>query len=669
MLVFGSVLVVATASLAPSDQQTKGNLTYYTFPPIQERQITEVVFKVESDDTNSVNILAYNGTHILVNLDSNDKKSSTVTLKEYDENIIKKEENLWKGLYWLDANTKYHLGQFSTSFEPVAIAYRLDTTILTRDTFVVQYYAAGSFYHRLKIYNTSGAVLYEFNASNNVDNTVSLDSARINETQFVSVAYQRSDNWLAWYVFDTTGVMLINGSTPTGHDTLGRQSACVAVRNETSGVMGWFDRTDTASFRLTNFNPRTGELGTNYSFDANMNPTSSSAEYIDCTYLNESTLVVGNNYQKQWVGNTRTITHSLDDSNTFEELQYNTTNGEMDQTDVFEVATTNNGTIMVLWSDSRDILGSNDQGLYISTFDSQLSPVIERKQIFPNASGNVDGKIRLLHSGDFLWTYSWNATQQLWGIIDVDGEVVKSVSYYADNMPDVSPSRMGASGVEFGNSGFCNDTGGHFVTAYMDNSRNGFWEVYYDNGTVWDGICPEVTVEDTTPPTFVFQPYNSTTTNVSAIISWTMDESTNYTLRYTTNSDYSGGTLISNNTFGTSRTHFIGGLTNSTWYYINVSAWDTSGNFNTSNTSFITAQNVVGAAVTVCDCPSSGDWDINDGTICEITTECNIGTNSIHITSGGLRILNGGGVIADGCYTADNQILYTDDGGYLNCGS
>ena len=109
---------------------------------------------------------------------------------------------------------------------------------------------------------------------------------------------------------------------------------------------------------------------------------------------------------------------------------------------------------------------------------------------------------------------------------------------------------------------------------------------------------------DATPPSFSVLPYNSTTGNDTATISWTTSETANYTLRYTTSSAYTGGTLISNATTGTARTHNLLSLTNYTQYYINVSTWDTSGNYNQSNTSFMTAQNAAGAAYDPCVCPS-----------------------------------------------------------------
>lgn len=94
------------------------------------------------------------------------------------------------------------------------------------------------------------------------------------------------------------------------------------------------------------------------------------------------------------------------------------------------------------------------------------------------------------------------------------------------------------------------------------------------------------------PPIFTTPLYNDSTTDTSTDIKWVTNENANYTLRYTTNPDYTDGTLISNDDFGISRTQSLTSLSGSTNYYINVSVWDASGNLNISNMSFRTAKTI-----------------------------------------------------------------------------
>jgi len=68
-----------------------------------------------------------------------------------------------------------------------------------------------------------------------------------------------------------------------------------------------------------------------------------------------------------------------------------------------------------------------------------------------------------------------------------------------------------------------------------------------------------------------------------------------------------------------------------------------------------------------CDCPTSGNWDIDDGSSCYLSTTCNIATK-LRIDSGSLRIQSSGFLRSGGCYVADAQSLYVDDGGGLFCG-
>ena len=57
-----------------------------------------------------------------------------------------------------------------------------------------------------------------------------------------------------------------------------------------------------------------------------------------------------------------------------------------------------------------------------------------------------------------------------------------------------------------------------------------------------------------------------------------------------------------------------------------------------------------------CDCPASGNWEICDGSICNLTSSCDIGTNKLRVCSGsGLLIQAGGSIYArGGCFIGNN---------------
>ena len=69
-----------------------------------------------------------------------------------------------------------------------------------------------------------------------------------------------------------------------------------------------------------------------------------------------------------------------------------------------------------------------------------------------------------------------------------------------------------------------------------------------------------------------------------------------------------------------------------------------------------------------CDCPGSGDFEINDGSTCEITTICDIGTNNFRLVSGNMRIRGTGAIHAAGCYIEDGEGMFVEDGAGFSCG-
>ena len=70
-----------------------------------------------------------------------------------------------------------------------------------------------------------------------------------------------------------------------------------------------------------------------------------------------------------------------------------------------------------------------------------------------------------------------------------------------------------------------------------------------------------------------------------------------------------------------------------------------------------------------CSCPSSGDFEVINGDVCEISTTCDIGSNSFRVLNGKMRITSTGKIIANGgCFVKDDESLFVEDGGGLFCG-
>ncbi|KKQ99920.1 MAG: hypothetical protein UT24_C0021G0009 [Candidatus Woesebacteria bacterium GW2011_GWB1_39_12] len=78
---------------------------------------------------------------------------------------------------------------------------------------------------------------------------------------------------------------------------------------------------------------------------------------------------------------------------------------------------------------------------------------------------------------------------------------------------------------------------------------------------------------------------------------------------------------------------------------------------------------IVTPPATTCDCPTSGNWIIDDGSICELTTTCNIGANALRITNGRLRIQGNGRLDATHCFVCNPPTcgLYISSISKLHC--
>ena len=72
---------------------------------------------------------------------------------------------------------------------------------------------------------------------------------------------------------------------------------------------------------------------------------------------------------------------------------------------------------------------------------------------------------------------------------------------------------------------------------------------------------------------------------------------------------------------------------------------DTNNNINQTDFSCFTVS-ATSTPSTTCNCPSSGDWLINDGSTCVLATTCNMPANKLIIDSGILRINPGGKLYA-----------------------
>jgi hypothetical protein len=71
--------------------------------------------------------------------------------------------------------------------------------------------------------------------------------------------------------------------------------------------------------------------------------------------------------------------------------------------------------------------------------------------------------------------------------------------------------------------------------------------------------------------------------------------------------------------------------------------------------------------LTSCTPVNETSWVITDGDNCTITDGYNLGNNPMRIMNGSVKITNTGFIISQGCYIADTQRLFVQDGGKLIC--
>ena len=89
---------------------------------------------------------------------------------------------------------------------------------------------------------------------------------------------------------------------------------------------------------------------------------------------------------------------------------------------------------------------------------------------------------------------------------------------------------------------------------------------------------------------------------------------------------------------------------------------DTLGNAQT------TPSETIDVTYTFCNCPLSGDWLIQGGQECTLSSVCSIGSNKFRVLDGKMRINPSGFLRAGGCFVNDSQSFFVDDGGGLFCG-
>lgn len=82
------------------------------------------------------------------------------------------------------------------------------------------------------------------------------------------------------------------------------------------------------------------------------------------------------------------------------------------------------------------------------------------------------------------------------------------------------------------------------------------------------------------------------------------------------------------------------------------------------NSTLFTVQAVV---TDDCTCPSSGDWVIDDGSICTLTNECNLGTNILNIENGEIHIEENGILRASKCMGTISNSKFIGNGLCSNC--
>lgn len=177
-----------------------------------------------------------------------------------------------------------------------------------------------------------------------------------------------------------------------------------------------------------------------------------------------------------------------------------------------------------------------------------------------------------------------------------------------------------------------------------------------------------VSGEDVTAPV-ISNLINTSTDNESSYITWSTDENANYTLILYNNTNRTSESIVHtvyNNTFLSSFTQNVSGLLNATTYLINLTACDSSGNCAQNNTvNFTTEQNTL--VTDDCTTITNNNGNIDDGNEYTIDTICDITPNTLRINSGKLKIISTGYFRAVGCYKADEQSLYIEDGGGLYC--
>ena len=70
---------------------------------------------------------------------------------------------------------------------------------------------------------------------------------------------------------------------------------------------------------------------------------------------------------------------------------------------------------------------------------------------------------------------------------------------------------------------------------------------------------------------------------------------------------------------------------------------------------------LIGGPVYCNEFVKSANWEIDDGSICELTTECDITGYGLKLTDGGLKIWETARFVADYVYVGEGNVYFVDE--------
>ncbi len=221
-----------------------------------------------------------------------------------------------------------------------------------------------------------------------------------------------------------------------------------------------------------------------------------------------------------------------------------------------------------------------------------------------------------------------------------------------------------------------NFTGGSTNATHIIQSSNKYLILYVD-GTSFDDAGDRVWVDfvrvlvgylkDVDTPNWSSNSTNSTLagSTVSHNVLWTDDTTFS---GYIFSFNNGNGTFYNDTWTAMPATNWtnVSKVANSTvgsiinWtVYANDSAnnWNVTSNFNYTTTGVSDS----------CTCTPGSSWTIINGDQCTLSTTCNLGTGTLRIMNGALRITGTGVLNANHCFVNTGESLYVINGGKLTC--